>query len=94
MSLDTYRERIQNQHDWTNRALDNRCREKVSLDDFTKTPLRDVAPSYRPQHVAYAKHRHHVAQGQSSLCLPTSTAGIIRYVFGAYGDPSSLGGAV
>jgi hypothetical protein len=86
MSLTNYRTAIHNQHNWTNRALDNRCREKVSLDDFTKTPLRTVGLAWRDDHVRWAKRRHELAQGRSSLCIPSTTAGIIRYVFGAYGD--------
>lgn len=86
MSLTNYRTAIHNKHDWTNRALDNRCRAKVSLDDFTKTPLRSVRPAWRGHHVYWAKLRHHRAQRRSSVCVPTSTAGIIRYVFGAFGD--------
>jgi len=86
MSLDRYRTAIHNQHDWTNRALENRCLERVSLDDFTKTPLADVKPQWRDDHVYYAKRRHARAQHRSSVCLPSTTAGIIRYVFGSYGD--------
>lgn len=86
MGLNAYRTAIHNQHDWTNRALENRCLERVSLSDFTKTPLKSVRPRWRRVHVDYAKHRHALAQGRSSVCIPTSTAGIIRYVFGAYGE--------
>lgn len=67
MSLETYRTKIHNQHDWTNRALANRCRPRVSLEDFTKTPLADVLPSWRDEHVAYARARHERAQGLWNL---------------------------
>ena len=86
MDLKTYRTAIHNQKQWTNRALDNRCRDTVTLDEFTKTPLASVLPYWRDDHVKYAKNRHHRAQQKSSLCVPSTTAGIIRYVFGAYGD--------
>ncbi len=86
MTLETYRERMHNQHEWTQRAQENRCRAKTPWSEFTKTPLRSVLPAWRGHHVVWAKARHERAQARSSACLPSTTAGIIRYVFGAYGD--------
>lgn len=90
LSLERYRSVIHNQLNWTNRALTNRCRDRVTLDEFTKTPVAAVLPKGRPPHVFYATRRHHKAQGRSSLCLPTTPAGIIRYVFPSYAEDTAL----
>lgn len=68
MSLDRYRTAIHNQHDWTNRALENRCLERVHFRDFTKTPLAGVLAGWRDDHVSYAKRRHARAQSRPSAC--------------------------
>jgi hypothetical protein len=90
MSLDRYRTAIHTQHDWTRRAQENRCTSQVRLQDFTKTPLRSVRPAWRDDHVAYARHRHHLAQQRDSACIPTNPTQIIRYVFPSYAEDQAL----
>ena len=69
LSLSKYREIVKyNQFQWTNRALDNRCRPKLTFDEYTKTPLAEVNPQWRNRHVFYAIRKHHRAQNKSSLC--------------------------
>jgi hypothetical protein len=70
VSLEHYRAAIARQHDWTNRALENRCRSHVRLADFTRTPLSSVAPAWRDDRIAYARAKHQDAKASSSLCVP------------------------
>lgn len=60
---------MHNQHEWTNRAADNRCREHITWEDFTKHPLRAVDPYWRGMHVYWAKGKHHRMQARSSACI-------------------------
>jgi hypothetical protein len=80
LSLERYRSVIHNQLNWTNRALTNRCRDRVTLDEFTKTPVAAVLPKGRPPHVFYATRRHHKAQARSSACVPTDPRALGRYL--------------
>lgn len=80
MSIERYRTAIHAQHGWTNRALDNRCRDRVTLDEFTKMPLRSVLTSWRDAKVARAHYKHKKAQHRSSQCLPTDPRELGRYL--------------
>lgn len=81
VSLNQYRTIIKdNQWHWTNRALDNRCRELFTFSEFTKTPLHIVSPRWRDEHIAYAKKRHHRAQNKSSLCIPSNPRDLGKYL--------------
>ena len=68
--LDGYRVSIHNQHGWTNRTLENRCRDRIGFKDFTKTPLSVVKVEWRDNHLDYARARHHRAKAKTSLCSP------------------------
>lgn len=65
---------MHNQHEYTNRAEHNRCRELTRFEDFTRTPLRTVGSFWRPFHLVYAKDRHRRAQHRSSHCISASVA--------------------
>jgi hypothetical protein len=69
MSLDQYRTAMHNQHEWTQRAQHNRCLKETRWRDFTKTPLAVVLPSWRDDHLDYAKNRHHRAQSRPGSCF-------------------------